>query len=405
MYQYVAQYIQTTPGLSEVESTYRYWVDSLYNCPLDDQQYVIDKVRDWCKVQEYKLAIMQGARIIQSGGDPSEIDTLIENIGTKLSLSHGDLGLDPTVMDDHTLMNTLFSRPARNCIGTNWPHLNQIVGGPGKKELFCVIAPTGTGKSWTLANIGVAAAQRGKFVVHITLEMSEVLTLYRYYSILTGVSHSELRSNMDAVSNVNRTLRDNGGTFLIKEYPSSTARVSDIRDYLTRVESAHQRKIDMVIIDYADLLEGRTRSRGGGDDNVVRHILTSIYTDLRAIAVQRDLAMVTASQTNRSSVNKEIVTIGDLAEAFSKAHIADIMIALCQTQEEYDACVMRFFVAKNRNDRMGAEIRLRLDYARGRMDEGTNLPQSGGGAAAALASIGGSLGDLGGMPTNYGTAS
>lgn len=381
-------------GTTEYEHTYLQWLSNLLHTPVREREFLFDRVERFCRYQEYVQATARAAhRLTQHRDDPDsadidEIPDFFAQASSRLAQTHGSIGIDPTEMPDDVLLDTLFRTDVRDPIATSWPHLNEaLAGGPGRKEMMVLAAAPNVGKTWTLINIGVAAAQRGLFVVHYTLEMSEELTTHRYYATLTGINHHEIRLSPDAVIQANRRLRESGGRFIVKEFPPRSARVTDLRDHLLAVEAQTGRRVDMVIVDYADLCAAKGGSRSEADQ-VHRHVLSHIYTDLRAIAVSKSIAVITATQTNRGAVNKDVITIGDLAECFDKAAHADIIVGLCQTQDEVRMNRIRFHVAKNRNQRKGDEIPVSIDFACGRMTEvmqgglPDGMPGQGAGAAA-----------------------
>lgn len=386
----VQEWCQEQGTLDHVH-TYTAWINSILAAPVRDTDYLFDQVETFCRRQEYTHAVVRAAHLLnQPDEDIDEIPMFFDQATSRLAQTHGSLGIDPTQLSDDVLLETLFTHDVRDPIATSWPHLNEAIGGgPGRKEMLVLAAAPNVGKTWTLINIGVAAVNRGLFVVHYTLEMSQELSTHRYYAALTGINHQEISGNPQRIIEANRRLRENNGRFLVKEFPPRQARVVDIRDHLLSVEAQTGRKVDMVIVDYADLCAPKSGGRGDADQ-VHRHVLSNIYTDLRAIAVGKGLAMVTATQTNRGAVNKDVITISDLAECFDKAAHADIIIGLCQTEDEQRMNRMRFHIAKNRNQRKGDEIPVSIDFACGRMDEvvaGNMIVggTAGGGAASANA--------------------
>ena len=129
------------------------------------------------------------------------------------------------------------------------------------------------------------------------------------------------------------------------------------------VQSRVQKKIKCVVVDYADLL------RPHFNQQERRHQLQEIYTDLRAMAVDMNLAVVTATQTNRESVGQERINLDKLAEDFGKAAIADIIMFLCQTEMEQANNRGRIFFAKNRNQRKFVEVGFNMFYELSRLEE------------------------------------
>lgn len=333
------------------------WIESLYITPIPDREYILERVSRFCTVQEYTLAVIEAANRIKDQSNVEQIPEIIRNAELRLSVQHGDLGSFALGMDGPTRFDRVFAGPIRDTILTPWPTINTICGGgPGRKELMTFLAPPNVGKSFCLTGISTAAATIGKFVVHVTLEMSEKLTLLRIYAKLSGRSTDVLQSNPYYLDQVVGPYHQQGGEVLVKEFPTGAVDTNGIRDLVLRIGVMTGRMPDMLVIDYADLLDK------GGHKEEERHKIARIYRELRGLAVEYNIAVVTASQANRKALGKERITMADIAEAFEKAAISDIIIALCQTEEEETAQAGRFFIAKNRNDPRGAMVPLFLQY-------------------------------------------
>ena len=179
----------------------------------------------------------------------------------------------------------------------------------------------------------------GKTVVHYTLELADTVTAGRYDSCITGIPLSEMHSFKE---DIYEQVQDLEGTLIVKEYPTKSASSRSIR---THLEKLRMRDIlpDMVIIDYGDLL----RPISGKSEK--RHELESIYEEMRGLAQEFSCAVWTASQTNRSGLNAEVITMESISEAFNKCFVADFIFSLSRTVEDKQSNTGRFFVAKNRN--------------------------------------------------------
>ena len=105
-------------------------------------------------------------------------------------------------------------------------------------------------------------------------------------------------------------------------------------------------EIDMVIVDYGDLLKSTVANKRNSEK---RHELESIYEELRGIAQEFDCPLVTASQTNRKGLNEEVITMESISEAFNKCFVADFIVSLSRTIKDRNSNIGRLFVAKNRN--------------------------------------------------------
>jgi archaellum biogenesis ATPase FlaH len=311
---------------------------------VQDQEYIKDTSLDFCKKQKLKGALVQSVELIRS----SSFDEVKQVIDEALKL-----GMDNNF--GHDFLKDFESRyeiKARNPVSTGWDKIDSITKkGIGTGELGVVIAPTGAGKSMALAHLGATAVKNGKNVVHYTLELSEAVTGQRYDSCTTSIPLSQLFERKDEVF---ENITDIEGSLIIKEYPTKTASPNTIRKHLEKLKKQN-RKIDMIIVDYADLL------RPAKTYKEKRNELESIYEDLRAIAQEQHCPIWTASQTNRSGLNAEVVTMESISEAFNKCFVADFICSISRTIKDKNSNQARMFVAKNRNGPDGLVFSMHMD--------------------------------------------
>jgi replicative DNA helicase len=247
-----------------------------------------------------------------------------------------------------------FEIKARNPITTGWQDIDDLCrGGLGKGELGVVIAPTGAGKSMALVHLGAQAIKLGKTVVHYTLELADTVTASRYDSCITKIPLSDLHSFKEEIY---EQVQDMEGTLIVKEYPTKSASTRSLR---THLEKLRMRDIipDMIIIDYGDLL------RPISGKNEKRHELESIYEEMRGLAQEFNCTCWTASQTNRSGLNAEVITMESISEAFNKCFVADFIFSLSRTVEDKQSNTGRLFVAKNRNGPDGLVFPINMQTA------------------------------------------
>ena len=231
---------------------------------------------------------------------------------------------------------------ARNPISTGWTKIDKITkGGLGTGELCVVIAPTGAGKSHVLVHLGAQAIKQGKNVVHFTLELSDTAVARRYDACITGINLDNIIDEKEAIF---EKVQEVDGQLIVKEYPTKSATTITIKNHLERIRQT-QMEIDMVIVDYGDLLRGSSV----GKNTEKRHELESIYEELRGIAQEFNCPLITASQTNRKGLNEEVITMESISEAFNKCFVADFIISLSRTIKDRNCNIGRLFVAKNRN--------------------------------------------------------
>jgi len=242
----------------------------------------------------------------------------------------------------------------RNPVSTGWELIDDICkGGLGQKELGVVIAPTGAGKSMALVHLGVQALLEGKTVVHYTLELQDTVVASRYDSCLTKIPLQNLSAFKEQIY---EEVQDINGRLIVKEYPTKTASTQTIRNHLEKLRM-RSIDIDMIIVDYGDLLRPVRYLKEK------RNELESIYEELRGIAAEYEAPVWTASQTNRSGLNAEVITMESISEAFNKCFIADFIFTISRTIDDKVANSGRLFVAKNRNGPDGLVFPLFMDTA------------------------------------------
>jgi len=316
----------------------------------DDEEYVKEKSLDFCKKQKLKEAILKSVDLLQSQSFDQIQKVINEAMNLGADNDHGH--------DWHKDVLDRFEMKMRNPVSTHWDEIDSITkGGLGKRELGVVVAPTGAGKSMALAHLGAYAVIKGKTVVHYTLELADTVVGQRYDSCITGIDLKNLMSMKDAIV---MAVEHIPGKLIIKEYPTKSASTRTITGHL---EKLRQKGInpDMIIVDYADLLKPTAT---GFKSQELRHSLGNIYEELRAIGQTFDIPVWTASQTNRSGLNAEVITMEAISEAFSKCFVADFICSISRTIEDKTENRGRMFVAKNRNGIDGIVYPMEIDTAK-----------------------------------------
>lgn len=216
-------------------------------------------------------------------------------------------------------------------IPTGIRHLDLIhEGGTSRGELHVVMAPPGKGKTTLLVNIGFGALRSvHKYkVVHYTCELADWKTSMRYDARLAGdlvgIRKSEPHKYLEMLRKRAKLLR---GGLMVKRYPTRSLTPTMLRSHLSLLASEGH-KADIVIVDYGDIMRAERRL------GETRHEVAGVFEDLREIAEEYQVVMWTATQANKAAFEKPELNLADLAESFEKAHIADGILALCQTEDE-----------------------------------------------------------------------
>ena len=297
-----------------------------------DSDYIKSTALDFCKKQKLKEAMLKTVPLIQKSSY-EEISTII-NDALKLG-QNNNFGYD--YLKD---FERRFEIKARNPISTGWAEFDKLSGGGlGSGELGCVIAPTGAGKSMVLVHLGAEAVARGKTVVHYTLELADTVVATRYDSRLTSIPLGQVLTRKDDVYEMVKKIP---GRLIVKEYPTKTASTQTIKVHLDKLK-AQDIKVDMVIVDYGDLLRPIKARKEK------RTELESIYEELRGLAQIHECPVWTASQTNRSGLNAEVITMEAISEAFNKCFVSDFIFTVSRTVIDKNNNTGRAFIAKNRN--------------------------------------------------------
>lgn len=297
----------------------------------DDLQYVKDSFLDFAKNQALKSAIITSVDLLQAGRY-SEIKVLVD-----LALKSGqprNIGHDWKKDIEIRLRGE-----TRNTIATGWDVIDVLIGGGlAAGELGVIAAGPGIGKSWALATIGANAARNGKRVVYYTLELNENYVGLRFDTIMTGIEPGNIPNNAEHVRSVVDSV---SGDIIIKYYPPSTINCHTIRAHLEELIS-NKMKPDIMCIDYADLMRSTERSDARYEE------LGQIYKELRGMSGELGIPCWTASQTQRSAAQDDVVLGDKIASSYEKIMNADLVISLSRKLEDKANHTGRAHVMKNR---------------------------------------------------------
>lgn len=321
--------------------------DKGLSAKVEDAEYVKEQAIAFCKKQDMKVAFHEGLEIMQEGGSYDQIESVI-----KESVRKGkgrDVG--HRYIED---FESRYDERQRQVIPTGWDVIDDITeGGHGKEELGVCIGATGAGKSMFLTYLGANALTHGKNVVHYTLELNDRRIGKRYDACLTNTSLNKLDENKEETVDM---IKEVEGDLIIKQYPTKKATPHTLQHHIERLQR-NDKEVDMVVVDYGDLLAPVEKEQTKRDN------LQSIYQDLRGLASELNVAVWTASQTNRDGLNKEVVTMEEISEAYSKCFVSDFIFTIARTLEDKDMGTGRINVTKNRNGPDGIVFPMLMDPA------------------------------------------
>jgi replicative DNA helicase len=317
----------------------------------EDLKYVQDSFLDFAKNQALKSAIMKSVDLLQSG-KYGDIKSLVD--GALRAGQPRDVGHD--WKNDIEIRLTGVSRTV---IPTGWGAIDQLIGGGlSAGELGVIAAPSGIGKSWALSTIGANAARQGKRVVHYTLELNQNYVGLRYDTIFTGIEPGSIPDNRTTVEEMVASV---AGDIIIKYYPARSVTVHTIQAHIDHL-IGNKMKPDLMIIDYADLMRSIDKSDARYQE------LGMIYEELRGMSGELGIPCWTASQTQRSSLQDEVIQADKISESYNKIMTADLVISLSRKLEDKANHTGRAHIIKNRFGADGITLPVYMNTSQGKIE-------------------------------------
>lgn len=269
-----------------------------------------------------------------------------------------DFGIDVT--DVPKVVEMIRHEPTEK-ISTGIPSLNKMLyGGYGTNEIFVVMAPPGRGKSVFLLNGMYNAMLEQKNVLLVTCELADKAVARRLYSRIGYATRREMQDEEMVGKAASKffTLANAKGRIIY--FPSKTLTVDRLEGLIEQTQLYFDFTPDILIVDYLDELAPKAADFKSEN----RHKLRNITADLRSIGLRRNIAIVTATQANRASLSKTKITIDNVSESFGKVEVADVVMAICQNEEEFNMKRARLSMLKNRDNIGGGTVELFVDLDR-----------------------------------------
>ncbi|MPS48568.1 DnaB-like helicase C-terminal domain-containing protein [Methylobacillus sp.] len=343
-------------------------IQELWKVDISDRDYVIDQVATFARYQAVSKAILNSVGKL----DMRSFEEIRKEMSQALDVGeHGDSGaynyaemID--VRTEERLDRAAGKLPPTG-ITTGYAEIDKVLyhKGWGRRELSVIMGGAKAGKTTALLDFGISACGHiNKYnILYVTLEVSAKIISDRLDARISSQIIGELGNHSFDVKDKVKAFMNRSGQFIIHEFPSGSMKVSDLRRLIERYK-AKGLKFDMIVLDYADLMAPERFT-----DNSVENS-KSVYVSLRGLAMEEDIAILTATQTNREGAKKTVAQATDVAEDFNKVRIADILISINKSEEERNLNQARLFFAACRNQRSGFTIRINQDLSRMRFVAG-----------------------------------
>jgi replicative DNA helicase len=305
-------------------------IDDINNTEVD-HQWILDSTEKWCKQRAVYLALLESVKIADGQDDNRTEDAIPSILQEALAVSFDEhIGHD--YIEDYEDRFAFYHRN-ENKIPFDLSLFNKITkGGIPNKTLNVALAGTGVGKSLFMCHMAAASLLQGKNVLYITLEMAEEKIAERIDANLLNVNIKDIEDLPEQLfsSKVNRLAQKTTGKLIIKEYPTASAHSGHIKALLNDLSLKKSFKPDIIFIDYLNICAS-SRYKGALVNSYT--YVKAIAEELRGLACEFDLPIVSATQTTRSGYGSSDVDLTDTSESFGLPATADLMFALISTEE------------------------------------------------------------------------
>ena len=292
-----------------------------------DFEWLSDTTEKWCRDRAIYLALMESIKIADGQDDKKNRDAIPTILSDALSVSFNrNVGHD--YLEDYEERYELYNKKESR-IQFDLEYFNKITkGGLPNKTLNIALAGTGVGKSLFMCHHASAVLLEGKNVLYITLEMAEEKIAERIDANLLNVNIQEIVDLPKPIfeGKVTNLAKKTQGSLIIKEYPTASAHSGHFKALLNELALKKSFKPDIIFIDYLNICAS-SRYRAGSNVNSYSYI-KAIAEELRGLAVEANVPIVSATQTTRSGYGSSDVDLTDTSESFGLPATADLMFAL-----------------------------------------------------------------------------
>ena len=297
-----------------------------------DYEWILDTTEKWCKERALYLALMSSIKIAEGNDEQRATGAIPTILSDALAVSF-DNHIGHDYLEDYEERYNFYHQKEEK-IPFDLEFFNKITkGGLPNKTLNVALAGTGVGKSLFMCHCASSVLLQGKNVLYITLEMAEEKIAERIDSNLLNCDIQNITElpKMMFENKVTNIAKKTQGKLVIKEYPTASAHVGHFRALLNDLALKKSFKPDIIYIDYLNICASSRYSKLGNVNSY--SYIKAIAEELRGLAVETNVPIVSATQTTRSGYGSSDVDLTDTSESFGLPATADLMFALISTEE------------------------------------------------------------------------
>ena len=298
----------------------------------DNDEWLLKNTESFCKKQAVYNAIVESFEIIEGKHKQFTEDAIPSMLSDALAVSF-DSSIGHDYLEDFADRYEFYNRKEEK-LSFDLELFNKITkGGLPRKTLNMILAGTGVGKSLFMCHYASSVLMQGKNVLYITMEMAEERIAERIDANLLNMTMEEL-SKVDKdiyETRVGKVIKKTTGKLIVKEYPTAAAHAGHFKALLEELKMKRNFKPDAIIIDYLNICSSSRMKHGAGVNSYT--YIKSIAEELRGLAVEYNVPVLSATQTTRGGYDNTDVDLTDTSESFGLPATVDFMFALISTEE------------------------------------------------------------------------
>ena len=296
-----------------------------------DQTWLVDSTEEWCRNRAIYLSLLESIQIADGKDEKKDKGAIPSILSDAIAVSF-DNRIGHDYFSNYKERFEFYNKVEEK-IPFDLSMFNKITkGGLSNKTLNVALAGTGVGKSLFMCHVAAATLLQGNNVLYITCEMSEEKIAERIDANLLGVNIQEIADLPKQIfeSKVNKLMKKTQGKLIIKEYPTASAHVGHFKSLLNELTLKTSFKPDLIFVDYLNICASQ-RFKGAVVNSYT--YVKAIAEELRGLAVENNVPIISATQTTRSGYGSSDVDLTDTSESFGLPATADFMFALITTEE------------------------------------------------------------------------